>query len=40
MFRTKWRFFHEGTIEELSPPQEIFNNPQSEHTRKFLANVR
>ena len=36
----KVAFFHEGTIEELSPPQEIFNNPQSEHTRKFLANVR
>ena len=36
----KVAFFHQGTIEEIGPPQDIFNNPQSEHTQKFLANVR
>ena len=33
-------FFHEGIVAEIGPPKQIFGNPQSEHTRKFLANVR
>lgn len=33
-------FFHEGVIEELGPPAQVIENPQSEHTQKFPANVR
>ena len=33
-------YFHEGVIEELGPPSQVIESPQSEHTRKFLANVR
>ena len=33
-------YFHEGIIEELGPPSQVIENPQSENTRKFLANVR
>ena len=33
-------FVHLGTIEEIGPPDQIFGNPESERTRKFLANVR
>jgi len=33
-------FFHDGVVEEIGPPKQIFGDPQSEHTRKFLANVR
>jgi len=33
-------FFHQGIIEELGPPEAVLGDPQSEHTRKFLANVR
>lgn len=33
-------FFHQGIMEEIGPPTQIFGDPQSEHTRKFLANVR
>lgn len=33
-------FFYEGKIEELGPPSQVIQNPRSEHTRKFLANVR
>lgn len=33
-------FSHQGVMEEIGPPAEIFTDPQSEHTRKFLANVR
>lgn len=33
-------FFHQGVMEEIGPPAQIFNEAQSEHTRKFLANVR
>ncbi len=32
--------FHQGIMEEIGPPEQIFGAPQSEHTRKFLANVR
>ncbi len=33
-------YFHEGVIEEIGPPSQIFGDPQSEMTRKFLAKVR
>ncbi|MFY0662065.1 MAG: amino acid ABC transporter ATP-binding protein [Shimia sp.] len=33
-------FFHQGVMEEIGPPEQIFGTPQSEHTQKFLANVR
>ncbi len=33
-------FFHEGVVEEIGPPNQIFNEPKSENTRKFLAKVR
>ncbi|WP_424990737.1 amino acid ABC transporter ATP-binding protein [Fluviibacterium sp. S390] len=33
-------FFHKGVMEEIGPPSQIFGNALSEHTRKFLANVR
>ncbi|MEE9589571.1 MAG: amino acid ABC transporter ATP-binding protein [Hyphomicrobiaceae bacterium] len=33
-------FFYEGKIEELGPPSQVILDPQSESTRKFLANVR
>ncbi|MGH1486578.1 MAG: amino acid ABC transporter ATP-binding protein [Cellvibrionaceae bacterium] len=33
-------YFHQGIMEEVGTPDEILNNPQSEHTQKFLAKVR
>ena len=33
-------FFHEGIIEELGPPTQVIEHPESTHTKKFLANVR
>lgn len=33
-------FFHQGKMEEIAEPEELINNPKSEHTKKFLANVR
>lgn len=33
-------YFHEGIMEEIGVPEQIFGQPQSEHTQKFLANVR
>ena len=33
-------YFHEGRIEEIGPPTQVFGEPESEHTRRFLANVR
>ena len=33
-------YFHEGVMEEIGPPEQIFGDALSEHTRKFLANVR
>jgi polar amino acid transport system ATP-binding protein len=33
-------FFHQGVMEEIGPPEQIFGDAKSEHTRKFLANVR
>ena len=32
-------YFHEGVIEELGPPSQVIQQPESEHTRKFLVNV-
>lgn len=33
-------FFHQGLIEEIGPPSQLFENPQSERTRQFLSKVR
>lgn len=33
-------YFHQGVMEEIGPPSQIFGDAKSEHTRKFLANVR
>jgi polar amino acid transport system ATP-binding protein len=33
-------YFHEGMMEEIGPPSQIFGQAKSEQTRKFLANVR
>lgn len=33
-------YFHAGVMEEIGPPQQIFEAPQSEHTRKFLSSIR
>ena len=33
-------YFHEGVIEELGPPNQVIENPNSEKTQKFLAKVR
>ena len=33
-------YFHQGMMEEIGPPTQIFGEAQSEQTRKFLANVR
>ena len=33
-------FFHDGVMEKIGPPSQIFGAPQSEHTHKFLAKVR
>lgn len=33
-------FFHQGVIDEINPPEELFTTPKSEHLRKFLAKVK
>ncbi len=33
-------YFHEGVVEEIGSPDQIFVDPESEHTKKFLAKVR
>ena len=33
-------YFHEGVIEELGPPSQVIDQPESAQTRKFLTNVR
>lgn len=33
-------FFHQGVMEEIGPASQIFGDPQSQHTQKFLANIR
>lgn len=32
-------FMHEGSIEELGSPQEIFENPRSENLKRFLSKM-
>ena len=33
-------FVREGAIEEIGPPSQVIQNPQSEHTSQFLSAVR
>jgi len=33
-------FFHQGVIDEINPPEELFTAPKSEHLQKFLAKVK
>jgi polar amino acid transport system ATP-binding protein len=33
-------FFHAGVMEEIGPPKQIFEAPESENTRKFLSSIR
>ena len=33
-------YVHLGLIEEIGPPEQIFGNPRSDQTSRFLANVR
>ena len=33
-------FFREGVIEEIGPPSQVIQNPESDHTAQFLSNVR
>jgi polar amino acid transport system ATP-binding protein len=33
-------FVREGAIEEIGPPEQVIQNPQSEHTSQFLSKVR
>lgn len=33
-------FFHNGMMEEIGPPSQIFGEAKSENTRKFLSKVR
>ena len=33
-------FVRDGAIEEIGPPSQVIQNPQSEHTLQFLSNVR
>lgn len=33
-------YFHQGVVEEIGPPEQIFGDPRSEQTRKFLTKVR
>ena len=33
-------FFHNGMMEEIGPPSQIFGDAKSENTRKFLSKVR
>ncbi|WP_417581558.1 amino acid ABC transporter ATP-binding protein [Nitrincola sp.] len=33
-------FFHQGIMEEIGPPEQLFKNPKSVHTSTFLSKVR
>jgi polar amino acid transport system ATP-binding protein len=33
-------FFHQGTIAEIGPPEQIFGAPRHPETRRFLSGVR
>jgi polar amino acid transport system ATP-binding protein len=32
-------FLYEGQIEEQGPPEQLFGDPHSEHTRRFLRSI-
>jgi ABC-type histidine transport system ATPase subunit len=32
-------FLHEGKVEEVGPPADVFGNPKSERCRAFLAST-
>lgn len=32
-------YFHEGVMEEIGTPKQIFGKPKSAHTKKFLASI-
>ncbi len=36
---SKTVFLHEGRVEEEGPPAQVFDNPQSERCRRFLASA-
>ncbi|HUV21033.1 MAG TPA: amino acid ABC transporter ATP-binding protein [Gammaproteobacteria bacterium] len=33
-------FFHQGVIDEIRPPEELFESPESVHLQKFLSKVK
>ena len=33
-------FFHEGVIDEIAPPEVLFEAPESQHLKKFLSKVK
>ena len=33
-------FFHQGVIDEIGPPEELFETPKSVHLQKFLSKVK
>ncbi|MEJ1994851.1 MAG: amino acid ABC transporter ATP-binding protein [Limibacillus sp.] len=33
-------YFHQGLMEEIGPPSQIFGNAESENTRRFLSKIR
>ena len=33
-------FFHQGVIDEICPPEELFEAPESVHLQKFLSKVK
>lgn len=33
-------YFHHGVMEEIGPPNQLFEQPASPHTQKFLSNVK
>jgi polar amino acid transport system ATP-binding protein len=33
-------FMHDGTVAEVAPPSELFNNPQHDKLKQFLQNVK
>ena len=37
---TRVAFLDAGTVVELGPPEQVFDNPARERTRQFLARVR
>ena len=33
-------YFHQGVMEEIGPPSQLFGDPTSQNTKKFLSSVR